>query len=268
MLRNTQDGQEHGTDWLAIEEPLEIRLGFGPRGQRVQQTLAITMRTPGHDFDLVMGFLLTEGIIGRKTDILQMRFLDAAGAQIVLAELRPALQVDMARLSRHFYTGSSCGVCGKTSLDAVHCQTAFLLAPGVPVVHAALFAGLTGALRQAQSLFAHTGGVHAAALFDTEGRLLCAREDVGRHNAMDKLVGATMKTTSLPLSHSICLVSGRAGFEIVQKALMAGIPILVSVGAPSSLAVELAESGQMTLVGFLRNGTYNIYSGSGRIAPG
>lgn len=265
VLRNTQHGREQGTDWLAVEEPLEIRLGFGPAGQRVQQTLAVTMRTPGHDFDLVTGFLLTEGIIGRKADILQMRFLVADGAQIVLAELRPSLQVDLERLGRHFYAGSSCGICGKTSLDAVHCHPAFLLSPGVPVVRPAVLAGLAAALRPAQSLFADTGGSHAAALFDADGHLLCAREDIGRHNALDKLVGTMLKNTGLPLSQAICLVSGRAGFEIVQKALMAGIPILVSVGAPSSMAVELAESGQMTLVGFLRNEVFNVYTGNDRI---
>ena len=260
--------QEDASDWLAIEEPLEIRLGFGPEGRRKRESLAVTMRTPGNDFDLAMGFLFTEGIISKKADVVQFRFLGGEGEHVVLAELHPAVMLDMERFRRHFYAGSSCGVCGKSSLESIHCHSSFLLRPEFPRVPLSLLTSLPEMLRPVQTLFSQTGGVHAAALFDVGGKLLCVREDVGRHNALDKLIGAMMKKDEFPLDDTLLLVSGRAGFEIVQKALMAGISVLVAVGAPSSLAVELAESAQMTLVGFLRGQACNIYSGKSRIVTG
>jgi FdhD protein len=261
---------ETRNDHLASEEPLEIQLAYGPLGQRQQMNLAVTMRTPGADFDLVYGFLFTEGLIQGRKDVLQMRY---PGAQLspevqensILVELHPAAQFDAARLQRHFYTSSSCGVCGKASLEMVQNQSAFLLPAQQPIIAPQTLLRLPEALLQQQSLFNHTGGIHAAGLFSSTGDLLYLREDVGRHNAVDKVIGAALQKQTLPLSDTILLVSGRAGFELVQKTVMAGIPIMAAVGAPSSLAVELAEAHNLTLVGFLRGGGFNIYTGGERI---
>ncbi|MDX2068089.1 MAG: formate dehydrogenase accessory sulfurtransferase FdhD [Haliscomenobacter sp.] len=257
-------------DHLASEEPLEIQLAYGPVSQRQQMSLAVTMRTPGADFDLVYGFLFTEGLIQSRKDVLQMRY---PGVQLspeaqensILVELHPSARFDAARLQRHFYTSSSCGICGKASLEMVQSQSAFLLSTHQPIIHPDILLGLPEALLPQQSLFNHTGGIHAAGLFSSRGDLLYLREDVGRHNALDKVIGAVLQKQSLPLSDTILLVSGRAGFELVQKAVMAGIPIMAAVGAPSSLAVELAEAHNLTLVGFLRDGGFNIYTGGERI---
>lgn len=257
-------------DYLACEEPLEIQLAYGPITQRQQMSLAVTMRTPGADFDLVYGFLFTEGLIQSRKDVLQMRY---PGVQLnpeaqensILVELHPSARFDVSRLQRHFYTSSSCGVCGKASLEMVQNQSAFLLSTHQPIVHPEILLRLPEALLPRQSLFNHTGGIHAAGLFSSSGDLLYLREDVGRHNALDKVIGAVLQKQPLPLSDTILLVSGRAGFELVQKTVMAGIPIMAAVGAPSSLAVELAETHNLTLVGFLRDGGFNIYTGGERI---
>ncbi len=261
---------EPKTDYLASEEPLEIQLAYGPISQRLQMNLAVTMRTPGADFDLVYGFLFTEGLIQGRKDVLQIRY---PGAQLspeaqensILVELHPAAQFDAARLQRHFYTSSSCGVCGKASLEMVQNQSAFLLPAQQPIISPQVLLRLPEALLQQQSLFNHTGGIHAAGLFSSTGDLLYLCEDVGRHNAVDKVIGAALQKQNLPLSDTILLVSGRAGFELVQKTIMAGIPIMAAVGAPSSIAVELAEAHNLTLVGFLREGGFNIYTGGERI---
>jgi len=257
-------------DHLASEEPLEIQLAYGPITQRLQMNLAVTMRTPGADFDLVYGFLFTEGLIQSRKDVLQMRY---PGVQLspeaqensILVELHPSAQFDAARLQRHFYTSSSCGVCGKASLEMVQNQSAFLLPAHQPIISPQTLLRLPEALLQQQSVFNHTGGIHAAGLFSSSGDLLYLREDVGRHNAVDKVIGAALQKQTLPLSDTILLVSGRAGFELVQKTIMAGIPIMAAVGAPSSLAVELAEAQNLTLVGFLRGGGFNVYTGAERI---
>ncbi|MDX2070282.1 MAG: formate dehydrogenase accessory sulfurtransferase FdhD [Haliscomenobacter sp.] len=257
-------------DYLASEEPLEIQLAYGPLGQRQLMSLAVTMRTPGADFDLVYGFLFTEGLVQGRKEVLQMRY---PGVQLnpeaqensILIELHPSAQFDAARLQRHFYTSSSCGVCGKASLEMVQNQSAFLLPAHQPIISPQTLLRLPEALLQQQSLFNHTGGIHAAGLFSSSGDLLYLREDVGRHNAVDKVIGAALQKQTLPFSDTILLVSGRAGFELVQKAVIAGIPIMAAVGAPSSLAVELAEAHNLTLVGFLREGGFNIYSGGERI---
>lgn len=262
---------EAQTDHLASEEPLEIQLAYGPLGQRQQMNLAVTMRTPGEDFDLVYGFLFTEGLIQGRKDVLQMRY---PGVQLspeaqensILVELHPSSQFDAARLQRHFYTSSSCGVCGKASLEMVQNQSAFLLPAQQPLIHPETLLRLPEALLTQQSLFNHTGGIHAAGLFSSNGDLLHLREDVGRHNALDKVIGAALQKRTFPLSDNLLLVSGRAGFELVQKTVMAGIPIMAAVGAPSSLAVELAEAHNLTLVGFLRDGGFNIYTGGERLA--
>lgn len=261
---------ETRNDHLASEEPLEIQLAYGPISQRLQMNLAVTMRTPGTDFDLVYGFLFTEGLIQGRKDVLQVRY---PGVQLspeaqensILVELHPAAQFDAARLQRHFYTSSSCGVCGKASLEMVQNQSAFLLPAHQPTISPQMLLRLPEALLLQQSLFNHTGGIHAAGLFLSSGDLLYLREDVGRHNAVDKVIGAALQKQTLPLSDTILLVSGRAGFELVQKTVMAGIPIMAAVGAPSSLAVELAEAHNLTLVGFLRAGGFNIYTGEERI---
>jgi FdhD protein len=266
----TSDGQTAGQDVLAVEEPLEIQLGFGPRRRRQYQSLAVTMRTPGNDFDLAAGFLFTEGIIGRPEDIEAQRFAgehlhpDATG-NVVLAELSPRMRVDMESLTRHFYTTSSCGVCGKASLDMVRTTSIYLLRPEHPRVSPEVLFSLPQRLAEAQLLFPRTGGIHAAALFHPDGTLVMLREDVGRHNALDKLIGAALRKDMLPLRDHLLLVSGRASFELVQKAVMAGIPLFTAVGAASSLAVELADEAGMTVVGFLRDGQGNCYCGEDRI---
>jgi FdhD protein len=257
-------------DVLAVEEPLEIRLGYGSSQNRQTKSLAVTMRTPGADFDLVAGFLYTEGIINSRQDILQIRFIGdqlspEAQENVVQVDLRANVPIDFEKLNRHFYTASSCGICGKASLEMVQMACPFVLLGDYPQVDSAVLTSLPDQLRQQQSLFALTGGIHASGLFNTTGELLYLREDVGRHNALDKVIGAAMTQMPLPLKDTILLVSGRASFELVQKALMAGIPILAAVGAPSSLAVELAEAYNMTLIGFLRGKNYNVYSGMGRL---
>lgn len=266
-------GAEAGvvSDVLAVEEPLEIQVACGPAAARRRHSIAVTMRTPGHDFDLAMGFLFTESIIARAEEVTLLRYVQqpseaAAPSNVLLAELRPDVQVSEQLLSRHFYTTSSCGICGKASIDLVNLHTCFSLLPKEPVVPAEILHQLPQVLAGQQDVFSHTGGLHAAGLFDARGRLLLLREDVGRHNAVDKLIGAALQQGQVPLSQHLLLVSGRAGFELGQKALMAGIPMLAAVGAPSSLCVELAEAYGMTLIGFLRNGRFNVYSGRQRVS--
>ena len=257
-------------DLLAVEEPLEIRLGFGPAADREQRSLAITMRTPGHDFELAAGFLLTESLVQTPDDIRQIQYCADVGraeqrGNVVRVELAPHVAIDFERLARHFYTTSSCGVCGKTSIEAVQAAACLTLPPPRPLLTVEVLTQLPARLRTAQAVFEHTGGLHAAALFDAEGQLILLREDVGRHNALDKLIGAALYRGWLPLHQHVLLVSGRASFELVQKALTAGLPLLAAVGAPSSLAVQLAQDAGMTVVGFLRHDRANIYCGEARI---
>jgi FdhD protein len=261
---------ESRQDQVAVEEPLEIRLGYGPAEQRQQRSISITMRTPGQDAELAAGFLLSEGIIRGSGDIETVRPSGSPVGPLMLhniiqVELLPGVAVDLARLERHFYTTSSCGVCGKSSLEALEVQNAPTLREHEPRISRSTIYGLPDKLRQSQAVFDRTGGLHAAALFDAGGNLLALREDVGRHNAVDKLIGSQLWAGRLPLSNNGILVSGRASFELMQKALMAGIPMLVAVGAPSSLAVELAVQFKMTLLGFVRDGRFNIYSGAWRL---
>jgi FdhD protein len=249
-------------DLLAVEEPLEIRIGA--------KTISLTMRTPGHDFDLAAGFLFTEGILQSAAQIQSMRRSESNGnsrqsGNSVTIELQPGVDVDFDRLQRNFYTTSSCGVCGKASIAALHAQGCPVLPKKCPTVDSALIHRLPESLRREQAVFERTGGLHAAALFDTQGKLVLLREDVGRHNALDKLIGAELLNNGTPLHDRLLLVSGRASFELIQKALMAGIPILAAVGAPSSLAVETAQRFNMTLLGFVRDQRFNIYSGAARI---
>ena len=240
-------------DLLAVEEPLEIRLG--------QKTVSITMRTPGHDSELAVGFLFTEGILSSAGEIQDV----VSSRNYVTIHLKPGIEVDLDRLQRNFYTTSSCGVCGKASIEALRMQACPVLAGESPVFASTVIHGLPAVLREDQRVFDRTGGLHGAALFDSSGRLLLVREDVGRHNAVDKIAGAEVLAGRIPLDGKLLLVSGRASFELVQKALMAGVPILAAVGAPSSLAVETARRFNMTLLGFVRDGRFNIYSGASRI---
>jgi FdhD protein len=252
-------------DVLAVEEPLEIRLGYEADKQRTHQSISITMRTPGNDFDLAAGFLFTEGIVQRAGQIADIRHCGAQN-NVVKVELVSGVQIDFARLQRHFYTSSSCGVCGKTSIEALQANACPVLPKTGWQVEASLIHDLPAKLRVVQSVFDTTGGLHAAALFDAAGELVTLREDVGRHNAVDKLIGAQFQAGQIPLHEALLLVSGRASFELVQKALMGGIPMLAAIGAPSSLAVELASEFGMTLIGFVRDGRFNIYCGAERIS--
>ena len=253
-------------DTLATEEPMEIRLLTGES----RQTVAVTMRTPGADFELAAGFLYGERIIESPDDIARISYcvdpdLDAAQQyNIVNVELRGGREYDLRPLERHFYTTSACGVCGKASLEQLELRGCPVVPPG-PEVSAEAIYSLPGKLREAQGLFEATGGLHAAALFDREGNLLTLREDVGRHNATDKLVGWALLEGRLPLSECIVMVSGRSSFEILQKCLVAGAPVVCAISAPSNLAVDVARGFGMTLVGFLREGRFNVYAGFERV---
>lgn len=250
-------------DLLAVEEPLEIRLAFYEQGKRVRRAVSITMRTPGYDAELAVGFLFTEGIITAREQV--VRVAGCKSGNVACVSLRPGTEVDLSRLERHFYATSSCGVCGKASLEAVEVRPSVRCEAGMPVVDAAVVRRLPATLRAAQEVFDQTGGLHASALFDASGELLGLREDVGRHNALDKLIGCEFLAERTPLTQSVLLVSGRVSFELVQKAAVAGIPILAAIGAPSSLAVDLARKHGMTLVGFVRAERFNVYAGAERI---
>jgi FdhD protein len=246
------------SDELAAEEPLEIRV----RGRAI----SVTMRTPGHDEELAGGFLLTEGIVRRREDILKVEHCGRnEEGNVVNVLLAPEVPVDFARLTRHVFASSSCGLCGKASIDAIRTRARWEARADPLRVAPSLLASLPPRIREAQKVFARTGGLHAAGLFDSSGALRCLREDVGRHNAVDKVVGWAATERLLPLRSHMLMVSGRASFELTQKALMAGIPMLVAVSAPSSLAVELAEDAGMTVVGFLRGETMNVYCGAERV---
>lgn len=256
-------------DALAVEEPLEIRIGFIENGKAVHKSVSITMRTPGDDFELAAGFLFTEGIVKSADQINQIRYCGVSAKDglrnTVRVDLRPDVQVDFKKLERHFYTSSSCGVCGKTSIEALQTGVCRLPESASPIFAPGTIHRLPEILLDRQNVFNHTGGLHAAALFSTAGEIEILREDVGRHNAVDKLIGAQFLAGKTPVSDKLLLVSGRASFELVQKALMAGIPILAAVGAPSSLAVKLAREYGMTLLGFVRDNRFNIYTGAERI---
>jgi FdhD protein len=280
---------DHFDDLLAVEEPLEIRLGFRENGKLTHRAISITMRTPGDDRSLAAGFLFTEGIVIDRDHIAAIRHCNPATASsagrstlpdgrvsariatsfppsdnTIRVDLADGVELDLKRLERHFYTSSSCGVCGKSSIDALKTGARPLLnstfAVSREVIHS-----LPNALRCSQDIFDQTGGLHASALFDAQGNIDIIREDVGRHNALDKVIGEKFLAGDVPLGERILMVSGRASFELVQKALMAGIPMLAAVGAPSSLAVELARETGMTLIGFVRDHRFNIYCGGERV---
>lgn len=287
-VQKIMPGQTFETrDPVAVEEPLEISLEYGPAAARQRQNVSVTMRTPGQDAELAIGFLFTEGILPNAAAIKSVSPGPAAtpasatpasatpapgpnpAAQpcnTILISLRETVTPDITRLQRHFYTSSSCGVCGKTSIEALKTVCPKTTGPATEQpLDAGILHQLPTLLRQGQDIFDSTGGLHAAALFTPAGQLIALREDIGRHNAVDKLIGHSLQTDRIPLTNTILLLSGRACFELIQKAAMAGITIVAAVGPPSSLAVELAEESDMTLVGFLRQQRFNIYSGAHRI---
>lgn len=261
-------GKKLREDYLATEEPLEIRV-LARRGKRLTTSpVAVTMRTPGNDFELAAGFLFTEGAIKNRSDIARISYCtdpqEAQNYNVVNVFLADGVPFDAERLSRHVYTTSSCGVCGKASLELV--RTA---CPSKPIgdfeLSGTLLAHLPEKMKATQNIFSKTGGLHATGLFDSNGTLIALREDVGRHNALDKVVGARLLGGEVPASNTIMVVSGRASFELVQKAAVLGVPMIAAVGAPSSLAVQLAEDYDMTLVGFLRGDRFNIYCNGHRL---
>jgi FdhD protein len=248
-------------DYLAAEEPLEIRVGDDP--------LSVTMRTPGDDRELAAGFLFAEGLIQSREQILKIDHAEPPEGtnrqNVIAAQLAPEAAPDFAKMKRHFFASSSCGICGKASIDSI--RSRLLAAPNPDFrLDAELLVQMPEALRSLQDVFQRTGGLHAAALFDASGKLLVLREDIGRHNAVDKVIGWALLEGRVPLSDSVLLVSGRGGFEIVQKAIVAGVPVVASVSAPSSLAVQLARELRLTLIGFLRGRRFVIYAGEERVA--
>ena len=251
------------SETLAVEEPLEIRVNGAP--------VTVTMRTPGSDIELAQGFLLTEGVVGGREDMLTIRYCGGRGGDgvnlynVLDVTLAPGVQPPSLDITRNFYTTSSCGVCGKASLDAVRLISRFSPGDDPATVAATTLKAMPGQLRSAQKVFASTGGLHAAALFSVDGTMHVVREDIGRHNAVDKVIGWALEHERIPLSASVLLVSGRASFELTQKALLAGIPVLAAVSAPSSLAVSLAEESGITLVAFLREDSMNVYTRADRI---
>ena len=261
VLRIRGGSREHRADSLAVEEPLEVRVGG--------RTLTVTMRTPGEDYDLIAGYLLAEGVVGAAADLATMRYCttrpDAEGENVVEVVLAPGVPPPAESAYRSALTTSACGVCGASSLAAVRTATRWPVADDPVTVPAALLGDLPDRLRAGQAVFARTGGLHGAGLFAADGALLCVREDVGRHNAVDKVLGWALLAGLVPLRGTVLQVSGRASFELAQKALMAGVPVLSAVSAPSSLAVDLAAETGLTLAGFVRGDSLNVYAGEHRI---
>lgn len=267
VTRWSTEGATRNRDVLAVEEPLEIRVSWVAEGQRRTEPLSVTMRTPGDDFALVAGFLFAEGVISSAADVNELTYCRGDEAQeynVVEARLATGRSFDLDLVRRNVYTTSSCGVCGKASLDAVEARGCSVLPSGL-TVPGALVSELPDRLLGDQSVFARTGGLHAAGLFDVDGAAGVVMEDVGRHNAVDKVFGHEVLNDGVPADDRILVVSGRASFELVQKALAANVPVLVAVGAPSSLAVDLARRFGQTLIGFARDGGFNIYTAPERV---
>lgn len=271
ILKVSQNTSSETPDLVAIEEPLEIRLGYGAIDNRQQKTISVTMRTPTHDFDLALGFLFTEGIIEAYSQILSIKYCLDVGKQttqnIVRVELQPAVQVDLTRIQRNFYVTSSCGICGKASIEAIEeilDRRTITQISEIVQITPQFVSQLLNTLSEFQAVFTHTGGLHAAAIFDKLGKIIIIREDVGRHNALDKVIGNAL-TQNLPLNDKILLMSSRGSFELIQKVAMAKIPIIATIGAPSSLAVETAQRFGITLLGFVKEDRFNVYSGAERL---
>ncbi|MFT3912046.1 MAG: formate dehydrogenase accessory sulfurtransferase FdhD [Ferruginibacter sp.] len=251
-------------DQVAIEEPLEIRIAYGTADGRMEKNISVTMRTPGNDEELAAGFLFTEAIINDHASIKDIKHV-AADDNRILVTLKENILPALNKTDRNFYSTSSCGVCGKASIDAIHTNPVYQNKKDNISIGSELLYGLQDKLRKQQEIFQNTGGIHASAIFSLDAKFIMLREDVGRHNALDKLIGAALLKGSLPLNNCILLLSGRASFELIQKAAMAGIKIVAAVGAPSSLAIEMAEESGITLIGFLRDRRFNLYSGFQRL---
>lgn len=264
IIRISGHGTEELDDHLAVEEPLEIQVAYQSAGQKERKSISVTMRTPGNDAELAAGFLFTEGIIHSKSQIDGIEHA-AFDENRVSVTFSPGFEPVLGSLERNFYTTSSCGVCGKASIDAIKTRSAYSNEQEGPVLEKVMLYQLTEQIARHQNTFETTGGLHASALFDVSGQFLMLREDVGRHNALDKLIGTALLANQLPLDRHILLLSGRASFELIQKAAMAGMRIVAAIGAPSSLAVQLAEESGITLVGFLKKDKFNIYTGHHRI---
>lgn len=270
ITKHVETERNQTEDSVATEEPMEIRMVFGPKAKRVMRPVSVTMRTPGNDGELATGFLFTEGILDTYDQIesVQVSGVDDVGTpteNIIRVELKPEVDIDLQQLQRNFISNSSCGVCGKASLESLEIKGVAPLDPVTPTLPANVLYQLPDFLRESQPTFDQTGGIHAACFANIRGEILVTREDIGRHNAVDKLIGVYFQRGLLPASDLIMVVSGRAGFEIVQKAIVAGVPAMVAVGAPSSLAVDLARKFNMTLIGFASNNRFNIYSGEMRV---
>ncbi len=275
ITKITSTSADKAHDLLAAEEPLEIRIGYGSLQDRQQKSISVTMRTPGHDFELAIGFLLTEGIIRHPDNIETIKYCTELNSHedlqnIVRAELKEDIIIDEKKLQRNFYATSSCGVCGKASIESIHTICEILPEANPLLITKELIISLPQKLRDSQKVFEYTGGLHACALFDSNGELVLLREDIGRHNALDKLIGAGISKFTASgtnkLESYILLLSGRVSFELVQKAAVAGIKVICAIGAPSSLAVTFAKEFGISLVGFLRDQRFNIYSNEHRIS--
>ena len=269
ILQNNQGAKEEITDEVTIEEPLEFSIAFGAQSSREIKNIAVTMRTPGNDFELVLGFLYSEGIIKNKSDVQAITRMDNLEdssniENTVLVELEETLSVDPQKI-RNFYINSSCGICGSQVVDDIGYLKQYHSSKSDFLVAESVLRTLPGRLQQQQDAFSQTGGLHASALFDQQGSILSLFEDVGRHNALDKLIGSELQNNNLPLFQSGLILSGRTSFELIHKAALAGIPVVVSIGAPSSLAVDAAWEYEITLAGFLQADRFNIYSFPRRI---
>ena len=269
ILQNNQGAKEEITDEVTIEEPLEFSIAFGAQSSREIKNIAVTMRTPGNDFELVLGFLYSEGIIKNKSDVQAITRMDNLEdssniENTVLVELEETLSVDPQKI-RNFYINSSCGICGSQVVDDIGSLKQYHSSKSDFLVAESVLRTLPGRLQQQQDAFSQTGGLHASALFDQQGSILSLFEDVGRHNALDKLIGSELQNNNLPLFQSGLILSGRTSFELIHKAALAGIPVVVSIGAPSSLAVDAAWEYEITLAGFLQADRFNIYSFPRRI---
>ena len=269
ILQNDQGATEEITDQVTVEEPLEFSIAFGPQSSREIKNIAITMRTPGNDFELVLGFLYSEGIIKNKSDVQSIRRMDNLEDQsntenTVLVELDETLSVDPQKI-RNFYINSSCGICGSQVVDGIGSLQQYHSLKSDFLVTESVLRTLPDRLQKQQDAFSHTGGLHASALFNQEGSILSLYEDVGRHNALDKLIGSELQKNNLPLLECGLILSGRTSFELIHKAALAGIPLVVSIGAPSSLAIDAAWEYEITLAGFLQTDRFNIYSFPRRI---
>ena len=269
ITKVNSEGSENTEDLVAVEEPMEIQLVFYQYGVVTEKQVSITMRTPGNDFELAAGFLFSEGVISQPQDILSIAYCRKALADgnknVVKVLLKEHSVVDLKTINRHFYINGSCGVCGKSSIEALSVKSSYSIDYDLKINKQILLL-LMPQMQHMQVTFKHTGGIHACALFDKEGNIILVKEDVGRHNALDKLIGAYVNRNELPLKGHILLLSGRISFELVQKSTMAGIPIIAGAGAPSSLAIETAKEAGITLIGFLKENSLNIYTHPQRIS--